>query len=66
MRKRFQLSLDLELLEQARRLTGITDETELIHRGLQALIERAARALANLGGSAPKLRPLQRRRPAAG
>ena len=51
--------------EEARRITGIQEKTALLHRGLEELIAReSARALAALGGTAPKLRPIARRRTA--
>lgn len=57
------MNLDDELLEEARRLTGIREKTALVHRGLEELIAReSAKALAALGGSMPKLRPIRRRR----
>ncbi len=64
---RTTLNLDDELLEEARRLTGVTERTALIHAGLRALIERAsAERLARLGGSEPELQPVPRRRTAVG
>jgi len=60
---RTTLNLDAKLLEQAARLTGISQKTALIHLGLEALIQReSARRLARLGGSVPMLRPVRRRR----
>lgn len=60
---RTTLNLDDELLEEARRLTGVQERTSLIHEGLRALISReSARRLARLGGSEPKLKPVPRRR----
>jgi Arc/MetJ family transcription regulator len=61
---RTTINLDDELLEEARRITGMEGRTALIHEGLRALIEReSARRLARLGGSEPQLRPVPRRRP---
>lgn len=61
---RTTINLDDHLLEEAQRLTGVTEKTALIHEGLRALIEReSARRLAPLGGSEPTLRPVPRRRP---
>ncbi len=61
---RTTINLDDELLEAARRITGVKGRTALIHEGLRALIEReSARRLARLGGSEPELRPAPRRRP---
>lgn len=63
MHMRTTLIIDAELLEQARRLSGLTGKTEVVHAGLQALIAReSARRLAALGGSEPALRPAPRRR----
>jgi Arc/MetJ family transcription regulator len=61
---RTTINLDDELLEEARRVTGMKGRTALIHEGLRALIEReSARRLARLGGSEAQLRPVPRRRP---
>ena len=63
---RTTINLDERLVDQAKRITGVTERTALIHQGLRALIEReSARRLARLGGSAPKLQPIRRRRSAA-
>jgi Arc/MetJ family transcription regulator len=60
---RTTINLDDELLEEARRITGIEGRTALVHAGLKALIEReSARRLARLGGSEAQLRPVPRRR----
>jgi Arc/MetJ family transcription regulator len=60
---RTTLNLDDFLLDEARRITGIHEKTALVHRGLEELIAReSARALAALGGTSPKLRPIPRRR----
>jgi Arc/MetJ family transcription regulator len=64
---RTTLNLDDELLDEARRLTGVEERTALIHAGLRALIERESAArLARLGGSESQLRPVPRRRPTIG
>lgn len=66
MHMRTTLNLDDSLVDEARRVTGIQEKTALVHRGLEELIAReSARALAALGGAAPKLRPVPRRRTAA-
>jgi Arc/MetJ family transcription regulator len=61
---RTTLNLDASLVEEARQLTGIHEKTALLHAGLEVLIQReAARRLAALGGTEPRLRPARRRRP---
>lgn len=61
---RTTINVDDRLLDEARRLTGVTEKTAVIHEGLRALIEReSARRLARLGGSEPSLDPVPRRRP---
>lgn len=60
---RTTINLDDELLDEARRITGVEGRTALIHEGLRALIEReSARRLARLGGSEAQLRAVPRRR----
>lgn len=57
------LNLDDRLLSAAREYTGQKEKTALVHMGLEALIEReAARRLAALGGTMPKLAVVQRKR----
>jgi hypothetical protein len=57
------LNLDEDLLKRASELTGITEKTSLLHKGLEALIALAsARRLAALGGSEKRLRSIPRRR----
>ena len=64
---RTTLNLDDQLLKEAQRLTGIDGRTALVREGLRALIEReSSRRLAKLGGTEPQLRPIPRRRTAAG
>lgn len=64
---RTTLDLDDELIEEARKLTGIREKTALLHAGLEALLAReAARRLAAMGGSQPDMRPIRRRRPKPG
>ena len=61
---RTTINLDDELIDEARRLTGMSGRTAIIHEGLRALIQReSARRLARLGGSEPSLRLPPRRRP---
>ncbi|MEJ0028465.1 MAG: type II toxin-antitoxin system VapB family antitoxin [Rhizomicrobium sp.] len=60
---RTTVTLDDELLADAEKYTGITERTALLNAGLKALIERAAaRRLAALGGSQPRLKAPPRRR----
>ena len=61
------MNIDDALLEEAAKLTGTTEKTALVRRGLEALISlESARRLAVLGGTEKKLRPIPRRRtPAA-
>ena len=61
---RTTINLDEALLAAAKKISGVTERTALIHEGLKALIEReSARRLARLGGSEPQLKPIRRRRP---
>ncbi len=66
MHMRTTLNIDGELLDKAAKLTGTTEKTALVRRGLEALIAlESARRLAALGGSEKQLRPIPRRRPPA-
>jgi Arc/MetJ family transcription regulator len=66
MHMRTTLIIDDDLLEKARKLTGLREKTAVVHAGLDALIAReSARRLAALGGSERALRPIKRRRPRA-
>lgn len=59
---RTTLNIDDQLLEEARRLTGMTEKAALVREGLRALIEReSARRLACLGGTEPQLENVSRR-----
>lgn len=61
---RATLIIDDELLQRARELTGIREKTALVRAGLEALIAGgAAKRLAALNGTEPKLRAATRRRP---
>jgi Arc/MetJ family transcription regulator len=61
---RTTIDLDDDLLEAAKRLTGIQNRTALVHEGLRALIAReGARRLVQLGGSDPHAKAARRRRP---
>lgn len=58
------INIDKELLAQASKLTGISEKTSLVRRGLEALISlESAQRLAKLGGSEKQLKPVRRRRP---
>lgn len=57
--------VDAELIERARRLTGIHERTASVRTGLDALIaHESAKRLAALGGKQQKLASIPRRRPA--
>jgi len=62
---RTTVTLDDDLLERARAISGLDERGALIHEGLRALIQReAARRLARLGGSSPGVGAVPRRRSA--
>lgn len=59
---RTTLNIDDQLLDEARRITGMAEKASLVREGLRALIEReSARRLARLGGSEPQVEPVPRR-----
>lgn len=59
---RTTLNIDDQLLDEARRITGMAEKSALVREGLRALIEReSARRLARLGASEPQLEPVPRR-----
>jgi len=59
---RTTLNIDDQLLEEAQRITGVSEKVALVRDGLRALIEReSARRLARLGGSERQLKPVSRR-----
>ncbi len=61
---RTTVALDDALLNRARDLSGTRETAALLREALTALIEReSARRLARLGGSAPDLPDIPRRRP---
>jgi Arc/MetJ family transcription regulator len=63
MHMRTTMILDNELIDEARRLTGLSEKTAIVHAGLEALIAReSARRLANLGGSDVRATAPPRRR----
>ncbi len=56
-------NIDKALLERARALTGLRENSAVLNAGLEALIAReSARKLIELGGTEKKLRPVPRRR----
>ena len=64
---RTTLNIEEKLLAEAGKLVGTKEKTALVRMGLEALIEReAARRLAALGGTMPKLAIAPRARTAAG
>ena len=66
MHMRTTLNIDDTLIEKAVMLTGTTEKTTLVRRGLEALIAlESARRLAALGGTENNLRPIPRRQPPA-
>ena len=59
---RTTLAIDDDLLDRARRLSGVQEKSALVREGLKALIEReSVRRLARLGGSERELVPIPRR-----
>lgn len=63
MHMRTTLNIEDRLIDEAARLTGVTEKTALVRMGLAALIAReGARRLADLGGSEKDLRRPPRRR----
>lgn len=62
---RTTIIIDDDLLDRARSLSGIEEKTSLVRAGLEALIQlEAAKRLAALGGTQPKLADIPRRRSA--
>ncbi|MCC5845840.1 MAG: type II toxin-antitoxin system VapB family antitoxin [Verrucomicrobia bacterium] len=60
---RTTLNLDKSLIDQAARMTGITEKTALIRMGLERLIaEESALRLSKLAGTEPSLQKVNRRR----
>jgi hypothetical protein len=57
------LNIDDQILKKASRLTGISEKTALVRRGLEALIEQeSAKRLAVLGGTEKQLKSIPRRK----
>ena len=60
------LNIDDQILRKASRLTGISEKTTLVRKGLEALIaQESAKRLAALGGSEKKLKNISRRKSTA-
>ena len=60
---RTTLNIDGDLLKKASKLTGITEKTSLVRKGLETLIAfESSKRLAYLGGSERLLRNVPRRR----
>jgi Arc/MetJ family transcription regulator len=60
---RTTLNIDDNLLKEASRLTGLTEKTALVRRGLEALIAlESANRLARLGGTEKNPKEAPRRR----
>jgi hypothetical protein len=52
------------MIKQAAQLSRITEQTAVVHAGLEGLIPReSAKRLSALGGSEPRLRKTRQRRP---
>jgi Arc/MetJ family transcription regulator len=60
---RTTIALDDDLIRTAQDYTGLVEKSALMREALKALIEReAARRLAELGGAAPGMASIPRRR----
>lgn len=60
---RTTLTIDTALYEEASKLTGISEKAKLVREALTALIAReSGKRLAKLGGTAPELQDVPRRR----
>ncbi|MFZ5834281.1 MAG: type II toxin-antitoxin system VapB family antitoxin [Pseudomonadota bacterium] len=60
---RTTIALDDELLADAKEYTGLTETSAIVREALKALVEReAARRLALLGGTAPGMKSIPRRK----
>lgn len=61
------LNIDDQILRKASKLTGISEKTTLVRKGLEALIEQeSAKRLAALGGSEKQLKSIPRRKSTRG
>ena len=60
---RTTVTIDDELIERARELTGISERATLIRMGLESLVAReAGRRIARMKGAFPDLQEVPRRR----
>ena len=60
---RTTLNIEDELLDKAAKLTGITEKTSLVKRGLESLIAiESGKRLAHMGGTEKGLKAIPRRR----
>ncbi len=63
IKMRTTITIDTSLYEEASKLTGISEKAKLVREALTALIAReSGKRLAKLGGSAPDLADVPRRR----
>lgn len=61
---RTTITIDDQLIEDARELTGIRETPTLVRMGLELIVQReAGRRLARMGGTQPGLQYVPRRRP---
>jgi Arc/MetJ family transcription regulator len=60
---RTTLNIEDNLIDKAKKITGIKEKTTLVKLGLEALIAReSARRLAKLGGTQKQLQQIPRRK----
>lgn len=61
---RTTVNIDEKLLQEAQKMTGMSERSALINEGMRALLAReSARRLAQLGGTDPDAKAGPRRRP---
>lgn len=57
------LNIDDKIIEKASKLTGISEKTTLVRKGLEALIaQESAKRLAALGGTEKNVKDIPRRK----
>jgi len=62
---RTTVTLDDDLLDQAHKISGLTERSQLLRQALLALVQReSAQRLALLGGTEPQLKAAARRQSA--